>query len=65
MKDENKQQLARIMTMEYFKQNNLFNNEENKKSFDDIVKEFLVTEKGFYDALGNNSILAKKIPNTK
>ena len=41
--------LARQMTMEYFKQNNLF--PKSKEQIDDSVKEFAEIETAFYKSL--------------
>ena len=53
--------LARQMTMEYFKQNSLF--PKSKEQIDDTVKEFAEIENTFYKSLLSNKIRFKKTAN--
>lgn len=55
---QQQKQMAYDMTMEYFRQNNLF--AKTKGYEDDIVKEFAETENAFYDSLTINSHLFNK-----
>lgn len=53
--------LARQLTMEYFKQNDLF--PKSKDKIDDMVKEFAEIETDFYKSLLNNKTKFKKLVN--
>ena len=53
--------LARQMTMEYFKQNNLF--PKAKEQIDDSVKEFAEIETAFYKSLLSHKTQFTKLAN--
>lgn len=52
---QQQKQISYEMTMEYFRQNKLF--ERTKGNEDEIVKEFAKTQKSFYESLTQNSRL--------
>lgn len=60
---DEKKQLARLMAMEYFRQNNLFKNDDSQKSIESVVLEYLNTESEFFKAIKKNPILLKRMPN--
>lgn len=60
---DEKKQLARLMAMEYFRQNNLFKNDDSQKSIESVVLEYLNTESEFFKAIKKNPIFLKRMPN--
>ncbi len=60
---DEKKQLARLMAMEYFRQNNLFKNDDSQKSIESIALDYLNTENDFLRVIKNNPILLKRMPN--
>ena len=52
---------ARELTMEYFKQNDLF--PKSKDEIDNMIKDFAEIEQVFYKSIMDNKVKFKKLPN--
>ena len=53
--------LARQLTLEYFRQNNLY--PESKDQIDNMIKDFIEIENTFYNSLNKYKTQLLKLPN--